>query len=172
MQGDVLDFQSVHAPECLIGIVDGDILQFQVVHLAEELRAVDDAVLHRHVVAVPDGRAALWREVAARDETAVDMPPGILAIELAVVTLQIVAALDARLTVGDGYILQYSVVSAEQRTLTTETQIVYSIHKLLNLRGCLRICVIAYKVTKIMPNTETQPQGTIGKKQIRLENKE
>lgn len=152
MQGAVLDFQSVHAPECLVGIVDGDVLQFQVVHLAEELRAVDDTVLHLHVVAVPDGRTALGGKIAARDETAVYLPPRVLAIELAVVTLQIVTALDARLSVGDGYILQYSVVGTEQRTLTTETQIVYSIHKLLNLRVCLCICVIAYKVTKIMPN--------------------
>ena len=135
MQGDVLDLQTVHAPEGLVGIVDGDVLQFQVVHLAEELRTVDDTVLHLHVVAVPDGRTALGGEIAARDQTAVDMPPGILAIELTVMALQIVTALDARLTVGDRYILQYGVVCAKQRALTTETQIVYSIHKLLNLRG-------------------------------------
>lgn len=152
MQGDVLDLQTVHAPEGLVSIVDGDVLQFQVVHLAEELRTVDDTVLHLHVVAVPDGRTALGGKIAARDKTAVYVPPRILAIELAVVTLQIVTALNARLSVGDRYILQYGVVGTEQRTLTTETQIVYSIHNLLNLRVCLCICVIAYKVTKIMPN--------------------
>ena len=158
MQGDVLDLQTVHAPEGLVGIVDGDVLQFQVVHLAEELRTVDDTVLHLHVVAVPNGRAALGGEIAARDEAAVNVPPRILAIELAVVTLQIVTALDARLTVGNGYILQYSIMSTKQRTLTTETQIVYSIHKILILRVCLCICVIAYKVTKIMPNRKKYTQ--------------
>lgn len=82
-------------PECLIGIVDFDILQLQVFHLPEKFRTVDDTVFHHHVVAVPNGRPAVGGEVAACDEAAVDVPPRVLAKELAVVTLDVVTAFDA-----------------------------------------------------------------------------
>ena len=56
MQCHVPDLQSLNAPESLISIIDGYVLQFQVPHLPEELRAVDDAILHLHIITIPDGR--------------------------------------------------------------------------------------------------------------------
>ena len=51
------------------------------------------------------------------------MPPRILAIEFGVVALQVLAALDARLAIGNRNIFQTNVVSAEERTLTTKSLI-------------------------------------------------
>lgn len=158
MKGDILDFQSVNAPKRLIGIIDGHVFQFEVVHLTEELGTINHTVAHDHIVAVPYGRAALRGKVATGDKAAVNVPPGILAIEFAVAALQIVATLDARLTIGDRYILQQRIVRSEERTLTSKTQIVYSVHVFLDKGLC--ICCNDYKDTKIIPNKEKSDSCT------------
>lgn len=116
----VLDLHIMDMPECLISIVDRDILQRQIVHLTEELRPVNNAVLHHHVVAVPDSGAGTLGEVAARDQAAVHMPPGVLAEELTVMTLHVMATFDTGLTVRDGNIVKLDIVGTEQRALTSK----------------------------------------------------
>jgi len=51
----------------------------------------------------------------------VDVPPGVLAIELTVTAFQIPAAFNGRLTVGDSNIFQEHVVGPEERTLASKT---------------------------------------------------
>ena len=128
MQSYVFQLQPVDAPEGLIGIVDGDFLKFKVFHLAEELGAVNHAIAHHHVVAIPNGRAAAWSKVATRDQAAVNMPPRVLAIELGVVTFHIVTTLDARLAVGNRDILEHHIVGAKERAFAPKGQIVNRIH--------------------------------------------
>ena len=106
MQCHVLYHQSVDVPTCLVGIVDGDIYKRQVFHLAEEFWRVDDAVFHHHVVAVPDGTAAARGEIAVRDFAPLDMPKGIFSLETALFSFDIAAFLDARLSLGNGYIFK------------------------------------------------------------------
>ena len=134
MQHDVLQSEAVHLPEGFIGIIDHHILQFYVFHLTEELRPVDGAVLHLQVVGVPDGRARAHSEVAVLDVGAVDVPPGIFAVELAIVGLHPLALLDARLSVGDGDPLQPQVVLGEQRALASKSLVFNQFHCFVYIR--------------------------------------
>ena len=61
------------------------------------------------------------------------MPPWIFAIELGVVALYIVAALDARFAIDYGDSLYADVVCAKERTLTTESLVFYLFHFFLYL---------------------------------------
>ena len=54
---NVLNLESVNAPECLIGIINLHVLQGQVLHLTEEFRSIDYGILHDHIIAVPYCRA-------------------------------------------------------------------------------------------------------------------
>jgi hypothetical protein len=128
MELDLTNLQVCDTPESLVGIGDVHILKRQSTHLTEELRAIDDAVAHHHVVAVPDGGTRAHLEVAVGDERAIDVPPGIFPNEAASVCLDISAALYARLALGDGYILESGVVNRKQRALASELLIAYDIH--------------------------------------------
>lgn len=110
----VLQFQTVNFPESLVSIGDIHILQFQVLHLAEELRTIDGAVFHHHIITIPDGRTALWCKVAIRDERAIHMPPWILAIKLGVMAFYVLAALDARLAICNRNIFQAYVMRTKR----------------------------------------------------------
>ena len=125
VQLDIPESEAVDLPESLVGIIDHHILQLHVAHLTEELRPVDGAVAHHQVVGVPDGRARARGEVAAFDTRPVDVPPGVLAIELAIVALHPLALLDARLPINDGDILQPQVVGGEQGALAPEFLVLY-----------------------------------------------
>ena len=57
VQGDVAYVQTVDVPESLVGIVYLHVLESEVLHLAEELRTVYHAVLHGHVIRIPDCRS-------------------------------------------------------------------------------------------------------------------
>ena len=105
MQFYVLQFQPIHLPESFVGIGYLHVFQLQILHLSEELRAVDHAVFHHHIVAIPDGRPAFGRKIAVRNDRSVYMPPRVFAIELGRITLQILTTFDARLTIYDGYML-------------------------------------------------------------------
>ena len=124
----VLDSDSVDLPEGFVGIGDLDVLEFQILHLAEELGSVDAAVGHQEVVGVPDGRARAHGEVAVVDACSVDVPPRVLAVELAVVGLDVPALLDARLSVGDGDALQAQVVLGEQGSLAAKLSVFNQFH--------------------------------------------
>ena len=117
--------QAIDLPESLVGIIDDHILQLHVAHLAEELRPVDGTITHHQVVGVPDGRARARGKVTAFDTRPVDVPPGVLAIELAIVALHPLALLDARLPINDGDILQPQVVGGEQGALAPEFLVLY-----------------------------------------------
>ena len=125
MQFYVFQFQSVNAPECLIGIVYLDVFKLQILHLPEEFRPVDYTVFHHHIVAIPDGRTTAFGEITTCNETVIYMPPWIFSVEFAVVTLYIAAAFYTRLAIGYRYIVKTYVVCAEERTLSSERQIVY-----------------------------------------------
>ena len=95
----VLQFQAIYLPESLISICDVDVLQIQILHFAEELRPIDGAVFHHHIITIPDGRTAFWGEVAVCDKRTVHMPPRVFAIKLGMVAFYVLAALDARFAV-------------------------------------------------------------------------
>jgi hypothetical protein len=95
----VLQFQAIYLPECLISICDVYVLQIQILHFAEELRPIDGAVFHHHIITIPDGRTAFWGEVAVCDKGTVHMPPRVFAIKLGMVAFYVLAALDARFAV-------------------------------------------------------------------------
>ena len=120
VQLDILQPQVVDSPEGLVGIGYLHVLQLHMVHLAEELRGVDAAAAHHQVVGVPDGRPRVEREVTVFYQYTIDVPPRVLAVEAAVLCLNVTALLDAALAVGDGDVLQTGVVDGEQRPLTTE----------------------------------------------------
>ena len=128
MELNIVELQTAHAPKGLVGIGEDDVAQGEVVHLAEELGCVDDRVFHHHVVGVPDGTAALGREIAVGDMAAVDVPPGVFAIEAGVITLDIATELDARLAIGDGDMLEPRVAQTKQRTLAAKFFILNQIH--------------------------------------------
>ena len=120
VQTHVPDGEAVDAPEGLVGIIDDDILEGEVLHLAEELRTVDDGVAHRHVIGIPDGRPGTDLEVAVGDDAAVDVPPGIFPDEATAVGLDILTTLDARLSLGDGDILQAGVLQSKEGPFPSE----------------------------------------------------
>ena len=124
----VLDLQAVHFPEGLVGVGDEHALEGDVLHLAEEFRSVDGAVAHHQVVGVPDGGAGARREIAVRDQAAVDVPPGILAVKLAAVGFDVAAMLDTRFAVDDGDVLQAGAVDLEQRPFAAEFLILNDFH--------------------------------------------
>ena len=129
MESDVSDLQSLNTPEGLIGIIEGDILQFQIPHLPEEFRCVDDGIPHGHIITIPDGGTRTHFEITIGDERVVNMPQRILPDEVTVINFQVGAALDARLPLRDGHILQPRIMNGEQRTFTTKLLIFYqSLH--------------------------------------------
>lgn len=85
----VLQFQAIYLPECLISICDVYVLQIQILHFAEELRPIDGAVFHHHIITIPDGRTAFWGEVAVCDKRTVHMPPRVFAIKLGMVAFYV-----------------------------------------------------------------------------------
>ena len=129
MESDISDLQSLYAPEGFIGIIEGDILHFQIPHLPEELRRIDDGIPHDHIITIPDGRAGAHFEITIRDERVVNMPQRILPDEATVINFYVRAALDARLPLGDGHILQPRIMNGEQRSFATKLLIFYeSLH--------------------------------------------
>lgn len=50
------------------------------------------------------------------------MPPRVLAEELTVMALDVMATFDTRLAISDGYIVKLDVVSTEQRALTSKVK--------------------------------------------------
>ena len=96
---DIAHPQAVHAPEGLVGVGNEHPFKAEVLHLPEKLRAVDHAVAHHHVVAIPDGGTRFRGETAVLNEAAVHVPEGILAEEAATRYLEVAAVLQGRLSV-------------------------------------------------------------------------
>ena len=130
MQCNILQAQTVHLPEGLVGIRNIDIFEFYITHFAEEFRAIDTTAAHHQVVGIPDGRARAHGKVAVLDEGTIDMPPGILAIEAALAGLHVLALLDATLTVGNGDILQPQVMGGKKRAFSPEFLVFDQFHRL------------------------------------------
>ena len=128
VQHHVLKRQPVNAPECLVGIVDCDVLEREVLHLAEEFGTVDDAVLHVHVVRVPDGRTRFGREIAVAYVRTLDVPQRVFALEVAVAANDVATLLDARFTKSDANVVELHVVDFEERTLSAENLVCYLFH--------------------------------------------
>jgi hypothetical protein len=63
-------------------------------------------VIHRHVVAVPDGRACLWGKIAVFHLQAINVPQGISAMKLTIVAFYPTTLFDGRFTIGHRHILQ------------------------------------------------------------------
>ena len=133
MQLHILQLQSINTPEGLISIIDLYILELQMLHLAEELRAIDHTIVHHHVAAIPNGRATAGGKIATGDQATVDVPPSVFAIKLRVAALDIVTTLDARLTIGNRYILEHHIVGSEERALSSERTVVNRIHNMKSL---------------------------------------
>ena len=128
MQHHVLKRQTVDAPECLVGIVDCDVLEREVLHLTEELRTVDDAVLHVHVVRIPDGRTRSGREIAVAYVRTLDVPQWVFALEVTVAAHDVATLLDARFAECDANVVELHVVDFEERTLSAEYLVSYLFH--------------------------------------------
>ncbi len=77
----ILYFQSADFPKSFVGVVDFYVFEAQVAHLAKKLRAVNHAVSHHHVIAVPYSRAAAGSKIAVLYYTSVNMPPRIFSVE-------------------------------------------------------------------------------------------
>ena len=116
----VLQPQTVHFPECLVGIGDVHVLQLHVLHFAEELRTVYPAAAHHQVVGIPDGRSRTQCKVAVLNQCTVHVPPGVFAVEPAVLGLDVAALLDAALAVGYRDVLQSCVLNSKQRPFTAK----------------------------------------------------
>ena len=130
MQGNILQTQVLDFPEGLVSIGDVDILEFYVVHLAEELRTIDATATHHQVVGIPDSRARAHRKVAVLDESSIDMPPGVLAIEATISGLHVLALFDATLAIGDDDILQAEVMGGKKRAFSPEFFVFDEFHRL------------------------------------------
>ena len=128
MEHHILYLQPVNAPESLVGVVDGDVLQREILHLTEELRTVDDAVLHVHIVRIPYSRARSRREITVADVRSLDVPERVFALEVAVAADNVAAFLYARLAERDANVVEFRVVYFEERTLSTEYLISNFLH--------------------------------------------
>ena len=120
MKDDILQPEIIDLPERLVGIIDRDILKRQPVHLAEKLRTVDDAVLHGHIIAVPDRRPRSRCEVTIPYNASVNVPQRVLAVKLASGNLDVGTTLYSGLSIRNGNILQSAVADTEQRPLSAE----------------------------------------------------
>lgn len=128
MELEVLDLDAFYIPKCLVSVIDRDILQRQIIHLPEEFRPVNDTVLHGHIVAIPNGRAGTDSKVTIGDQTAVHMPPRVLAIKTAIISFHIAAALDSRLSINYLDVLKTHIVNAEKGPLPSELFIFNYLH--------------------------------------------
>ena len=128
VQLNILKSQSVNLPEGFISIVNHHILKLYILHLTEELRTIDGAILHHQIVGVPDGRTRSWCKITTLYTSTINMPPGIFAIKLTVITLHTLALLDARFTINNHDILQTEIVSCKKRSLTSKFFVFYQFH--------------------------------------------
>jgi hypothetical protein len=78
------------------------------------------------------------------------MPPRILAIEFAVVGLHVLALLDARLSIGDGYIFQTQIMASEQGSLTSKFLVFNQFH-------CLAMFCSTANLHKILQTSKHSP---------------
>ena len=89
-------------------------------HLAEEFRSVDGAVLHPHVVGIPDGRPGAWGEITVCYHAAVNVPQGVFALKTAAETFYVAAFLYARLSLRYSDVFQTKAMRFEKGTLAAK----------------------------------------------------
>ena len=136
MQFHIFQAKTVNTPERLVGITYFDILQFHVFHLAEELRTVNATTAHHQVIRIPDGRARPFCKITIFDKGAVNVPPGVFAIETTVFRLHPLALLDTTLAIGYRDVLQSQIVGSKQWAFASEFLVFYELHAVLFLLYC------------------------------------
>ena len=107
----------VAVPQRFLCIGEAAIAQVDALHPAEHLRGIHEAVDELAVSAVPEGRARRRFEVAIVDKEIAALPKDVLALEGAVVCLNVSAFFDARFAEMYRYTLKPCIVKFVKRTL-------------------------------------------------------
>ena len=128
VQRQIPDTYAVAAPEYLVGIVHCDVLDVNLAHLPKHLRSVDHRIGHLEMIGVPQRRTPSHIEIAMVDRKAVNVPEGIVALETALIRLDIAALLDGRLAGTDDDMLQTQVMGFEQRALASKLLVTDQFH--------------------------------------------
>ena len=86
------------SPTGLSSVREIAVFYFKMIDAPKHLGRVNDAILHPHVVAVPDSRAALWLERTVFDGDSLAMPERVLGSEITVNGVDVHAMLQRRFT--------------------------------------------------------------------------